>query len=72
MKRIETINNQVAELRLEHDLTQEMLAIEVGVTRQTIIAIEKGNYVPSVLLAIKIATLFKKKVEDVFFITYEK
>jgi len=46
--------------------TQEELARAVGVTRQTIIAIEKGNYTPSVMLAIKIAMFFKKSVEEVF------
>ena len=46
--------------------TQEELARTVGVTRQTIIAIEKGNYVPSLLLAMKIAKYFKKPVESIF------
>lgn len=52
------------------DVTQEQLASSVGVTRQTIIAIERGNYTPSVLLALKIAKYFNKKVEEVF--SYEK
>ena len=52
--------------------TQEELAETVGVTRQTIIAIEKGNYTPSVLLSLKIAKFFKKSVEEVFQIKYEK
>jgi putative transcriptional regulator len=51
---------------MQKGLTQEELAERVGVSRQTIIAIEKGNYTPSVLLALKIATVFKTKVEDVF------
>lgn len=46
--------------------TQEELAEAVSVTRQTIIAIEKGNYTPSVLLALKIAHFFKQPVEKVF------
>jgi len=42
------------------------------VSRQTIIAVERGNYTPSVLLALKIANVFKKNVEDIFSIKYEK
>ena len=53
-------------------ITQEELAAAVGVSRQTIIAIEKGNYTPSVLLALKIAHFFKKPIEEIFAITYEK
>ncbi|MEK7623495.1 MAG: helix-turn-helix transcriptional regulator [Patescibacteria group bacterium] len=68
----ESIHNRVHELRTRSNLTQEALADVAGVTRQTIIAIEKGNYVPSVLLAIKIAQAFKKTVDDVFFISEVK
>jgi len=49
-------------------MTQEELAKSVGVTRQTIISIEKGRFVPSTLLALKLAKFFKKPVEDIFFI----
>ena len=69
---IETLFNRVNELRTKADLTQEDLGKSVGVTRQTIIAIEKGNYTPSVTLALKIAYYFKKPVEDIFIIRYEK
>ena len=62
----DTIKNSVYNLRSGLERTQEQLAEAVGVTRQTIIAIERGNYVPSVLLAIKIAKFFKKSVEEVF------
>lgn len=68
----EIIKNQVYELRTGSNITQEGLAEEIGVTRQTIIAIEKGNYTPSVILALKIAKFFKKSVEDIFHIKYEK
>ena len=68
----ETIKNQVYELRTKSNITQEALAEALGVTRQTIIAIEKGNYTPSVILALKIAKFFKKPIEDIFQITYEK
>jgi len=62
------IENRVHELRLEKKMTQEELAQKVGVTRQTIIAIEKGNYTPSVLLSLKISKVFKERLEDVFFL----
>ena len=68
----ESISNQVYELRTKAEVTQEELAEAVGVTRQTIIAVEKGNYTPSVLLALKIAKFFKKSVEEIFNIKYEK
>lgn len=45
---------------------QEDLAISVGVSRQTIISIEKGKYNPSILLAFKIANHFRRKIEEVF------
>ncbi len=63
----ESISNQVYQLRSKTGVTQEELAESVGVTRQTIIAIEKGNYTPSVLLALKIAKFFKKPLEEVFY-----
>ncbi len=69
---MESISNNVHELRGKLGRTQEELAEAVGVTRQTIIAIEKGNYTPSVLLAMKIAKFFKKPVEEIFRITHEK
>jgi putative transcriptional regulator len=62
----ERITNIVAQLRKDHGLTQEELALAVGVTRQTIISIEKGNYVPSVMLALKIAIRFGCPLEKVF------
>lgn len=62
----EAIINNVQKLRRKNKVTQEVLGDAVGVTRQTIIAIEKGNYTPSVLLAIKIAKYFKRPVEEVF------
>ena len=68
----EIIKNQVYELRIKSDITQEGLAGVVDVTRQTIIAIEKGNYTPSVTLALKIGKFFNKSVEDIFQIKYEK
>lgn len=62
------LNNLVHAKRKAVGITQEDLAVAIGVTRQTIISIEKGNYVPSVLLALKIADFFKVPVEEVFYI----
>jgi putative transcriptional regulator len=62
------VANCVMTCRKVLNVTQQDLADAVGVTRQTIIAIEKGNYTPSVLLALKISTHFKKPVEDVFYL----
>jgi putative transcriptional regulator len=62
----ETIANSIREHRLKEGLTQEEIARMAGVTRLTIIAMEKGNYVPSVLLALKCAEVFKCSVEDLF------
>ncbi|MEM3420724.1 MAG: helix-turn-helix transcriptional regulator [Candidatus Hadarchaeum sp.] len=60
------MKNKLKVYRAMHDLTQEDLAEKLGVTRQTIIAIEKGKYDPSLLLAFKIARFFKVKIEDIF------
>jgi len=68
----ESIINRVYELRMKSGITQETLADAVGVTRQTIIAIEKGNYTPSVILALKISNFFKKPLEEIFQIKYGK
>lgn len=57
---------QLYVLRKATNLTQEQMADKVGVTRQTIIAIEKGNYVPSVLLALKLAQTLQCPVERIF------
>lgn len=59
--------SRLFEVRRETGMTQEDLAKYVGVTRQTIISIEKGNYVPSVLLALKLAKTFKISVEEMFY-----
>jgi putative transcriptional regulator len=62
------VKNFVREFRTKNKITQEELVKEIGVTRQTIIAIEKGNYTPSVLLALKIAQYFKTSVDTLFVI----
>lgn len=65
-----TVVNTVRDHRTLLKMTQDELAENVQATRQTIIAIEKGNYVPSVLLALRIATILGAVVEDLF--KYEK
>ena len=60
------MKNRLRELRQERGITQEELAEALGVTRQTIIAIEKGKYDPSLRLAFKIARYFGKKIEEIF------
>lgn len=64
----EVVGNSVQRRRKGKGVTQEEFASAVGVSRQTVISIEKGNYVPSVLLAIKIAAFFAVPVEEVFYI----
>ena len=62
-----TIRNVIRRLRFDHDeMTQQELASRVGVTRQTIIALEAGKYVPSLLLAFRLARAFGVSVEEVF------
>lgn len=65
----EEVENNVCKIRTVLGMTQEELAIKVGVSRQTIIAIEKGNYVPSVLLSLKISKFFRKSLEEVFYLS---
>lgn len=64
------VTSKVRQYRTGLSMTQDDLASKVNATRQTIISIEKGNYVPSVLLALRIAKALNKKVEDLF--AYEK
>ena len=60
------MKNKLKVYRAMQDLTQEQLADKIGVSRQTVIAIESDKYLPSLGLAFKIARLFKVKVEDIF------
>lgn len=64
------MKNKLKVFRAMHDLTQEQLAEKIGVTRQTVIAIENDKYSPSLGLAFKIARLFKVMIEDIF--SYEE
>ena len=65
------INTKIKELRARYNLTQDDLADKVGVTRQTMLYLEKGKYNPSLVLAAKIAKVFNCKIEDVFEIIEE-
>jgi len=61
------LSNEIRRLRFEHgEMTQQELADRAEVTRQTIIALEAERYVPSLLLAFRIARVFDVKLEDVF------
>ena len=60
------VRNRLREFRARYRMTQEELARSVGVTRQTIIAIENGKYLPSLKLAFKLAKAFNVKIEDLF------
>lgn len=63
------LGNNIRRCRFDHDeMSQEELANAIGVTRQSIHSIEKGKFVPSTLLALKLAKFFNKTVEEIFFI----
>lgn len=60
------MNNKIKEFRKEHGVTQEDLANNVGVTRQTIISLENGKYNASLQLAYKISKYFNSTIEEIF------
>lgn len=66
------MKNCLRDLRELSNLTQEELADRVGVSRQTIISLEKGKYNPSIFLAYKLARVFGLSIEDVFLFTIEE
>ena len=62
-----SISNNIRRLRFEHDeMTQQELAERIGCTRQTVIMLEQGRYVPSLALALKISRAFGVPVDDIF------
>lgn len=63
---MEAVKNKIKIFRTMSNLTQEQLADKVGVSRQTVVAIESDRYLPSLGLAFKIAKLFKVKIEEIF------
>ncbi|KUG03502.1 transcriptional regulator, cro/ci family [hydrocarbon metagenome] len=60
------MQNQLIKLRAINNMTQEDLAIKAGVSRQTIISLEKGKYNPSLQLAYRLAKIFGLHIEDIF------
>jgi putative transcriptional regulator len=70
MESTNPMKNKIKVYRAMHNLTQDALASEVHVTRQTILAIEKGKYDPSLELAFKIARYFGVSIEEIF--TYDE
>ena len=64
-----TIRNHIRDRRQQRGVTQEQLAAAVGVSRQTVISIEKENYTPSLLLAMQLAEFFDMSLEDLFYLT---
>jgi putative transcriptional regulator len=65
------INTRIKELRARYNLTQDDLADKVGVTRQTMLYLEKGKYNPSLVLAYKVAKALNSTIEEVFIIEEE-
>lgn len=61
-----TVRNTLPDLRREHGWSQQRLADRLGVTRQTIISIEKGRFDPSLPLAFRLAEVFDRAIEDIF------
>ena len=71
-ERSDWLENKVEQFRKEKEEKQQDLADIVGVSRQTIISIEKGKYNPSILLAFKIAKHYNKSIEEIFIYKEEK
>ena len=65
------VRNRIRDFRLEHGLTQDELAQAVGVSRQSIISIERGRYTPSLYLALRFAQYFKCDTDELFSLTQE-
>ncbi|OYU96952.1 MAG: transcriptional regulator [Bacteroidetes bacterium B1(2017)] len=62
------MKNRIRQERAEHDLSQAELAEKVKVSRQTIISLETGKYIPSTELALRLSTVFGKTVNELFFL----
>ncbi len=65
------MQNTLKVLRAQHNLTQDDLAVKVGVTRTTITYLEKNQYMPSLALAVKIARFFDQPIESIFIVNLE-
>ncbi len=66
------LQNRLKELRAKHGLNQQELGSRVGASRQTISLIERGDYNPSITLALRISQVFGVPVEQVFYLTEEE
>ncbi len=66
------LRNRIKVERARHDLTQEQLADLVGVTRKTINTVETGRFVPSTVLALRLARVLRTRVEDLFYLDGEE
>lgn len=67
------LGNHIRKLRFENgEMTQQQLADQIGASRMTVYSIEMGKFVPSTLLAMRIAAVFGKTVEEIFFIVEEE
>ena len=66
------MKNRLEELRINHSLTQQELADQVDVSRQTIISLESGRYNPSILLAFRLARFFNLNIEEIFLYSDEE
>ncbi len=66
------MRTRIKELRARYNLTQDELAEKVGVTRQTMLYLEKGKYNPSLLLAHKVAIVLNSKIDEVFIIDHNE
>lgn len=71
VKRQKLFNTKIKILRAERDLTQEDLAIDLGINRSTILEIERGTFNPSLKLAFSIANYFNKSIDEIFEIIKE-
>jgi len=71
VKRKKLFNTKIKVLRAERDLTQEDLAIDLGINRSTILEIERGTFNPSLKLTFSIAKYFNKNIEEIFEILEE-
>jgi putative transcriptional regulator len=64
-----TLHNHIAILRAEHGMSRQDLARELDISRQTVMALERGEYFPSLYLAIRIGQLFALPIEEIFFLS---
>lgn len=64
-----TLHNRIAILRVEHGMSRQDLARELDISRQTVIALERGEYIPSLYLALRIGQLYALPLEEIFFLS---